>query len=178
MKRKMTALMLMALVSSSCIESDESNKGIIANESSMDSQNFETNMTLADFTLKQEEKLEEATEIIKLVVGTEEFKEKVIGHTNADVYQKILEGAERLQPVINHQMDLEVELYQDSNSNTVAYTKEETKRIWINSKFFHSYSTAGMAHVLFHEWLIKLGYKNSIPDVVASILGEIGKDFL
>lgn len=162
---------------------------------------FETDVSFFSTTLTQEEKFNAALDIIKKVIATEEFKDRVLNHTyngaktfvdnrgltNAQIYQKILEGAESLQPAKNNTMDMEVELYYAA-TNTVGYTYGNTTRIWVNSKYFNSYTFAGVAHNLMHEWLHKLGFTHastwsvsrdySVPYAIGDIVGLIGKDFL
>jgi hypothetical protein len=84
-------------------------------------------------------------------------------------------------------MDAEVELYY-ANTNVVGYTYSNSRRIWVNTKYFNSYTAAGVAHNLFHEWMHKLGYAHdsnwtinrdfSVPYALGNLVGEIGKKFL
>lgn len=162
---------------------------------------FGTEVDYFDFTMTEEEKMNEAIEIIKLVVATEEFRSRVLnftyngkkefvdnnGYTNSQIYQIILDGAEKLKPSKNNKIDAEVELYYEA-SNIVGYTYKSTNRIWVNRKFFNTYTPAGVAHNLFHEWMHKLGFNhaaswsvsrdNSVPYAIGYLVGEIGKDFL
>lgn len=162
---------------------------------------FQTNIKKYNFNNDQEEKYDEAIALVKLVVATEEFKNKVLNHTyngikqfadnkgrtNAQIYQTILDGAETLQPTKNNRMDLEVELYYASNS-TVGYTYPSSKRIWVNTKFFNQYAANSVAGNLFHEWLHKLGYTHdasvtakrpyTVPYAVGYIMRDIAKKFL
>lgn len=162
---------------------------------------FETNITKVGFTAAQEAKYNEAIEIVKQVVATEEFRTRVLnytyngikkfvdnnGKTNAQIYQSILDAAESLQTSKNNRMDLEVELYY-SNNSVVGYTYPNSKRIWVNTKFFNQYAANSVAANLFHEWLHKLGYGHassatpsrpySVPYAIGYIIGDIGKDFL
>jgi hypothetical protein len=162
---------------------------------------FDTDVSFFNTTVTQEEKFNAALEIIKRVIATEEFKERVLNHSyngmktfvdnrgfsNSQIYQKILEGAETLQPTKDNELDMEVELYYAA-TNTVGYTYPNTKRIWVNLKYFNSYTFAGVAHNLMHEWLHKLGFTHastwsvsrdfSVPYAIGDIVGEIGKDFL
>lgn len=153
------------------------------------------------FTMTEEEKMAKAIEIIKLVVATDEFRRRVLNHTyggqktfvdnaglsNAQIYQKILEGAEKLQPARNNRIDAEVELYYEASS-IIGYTYASSRRIWVNRKYFNVYTPAGVAHNLFHEWMHKLGFTHSskwtpsreysVPYSLGYLVGEIGKDFL
>jgi hypothetical protein len=107
--------------------------------------------------------------------------------SNAQIYQVILEAAERLQPAKNNLIDAEVELYFAANS-TVGYTYSSTRRIWVKTKFFNNYTAAGVAHNLFHEWMHKLGFNHattwsssrdhSVHCALGYLVGELGKDFL
>jgi hypothetical protein len=162
---------------------------------------FDVNMRFIKFSGEEREKMEEAIEIVKLVVATEEFKERVLNHTyngektfvdnegltNEEIYRVILAGAETLRSSANNTMDVEVELYHSSN-NVIGYTYPDSRRIWVNRKYFSIYTPAGVAHNLFHEWMHKLGFSHSsswtpdrdysVPYAIGYIIGEIGRDFL
>lgn len=162
---------------------------------------FETNVKFVNQTSSQKAKLEKALEIIKLVIATDEFRTKILNHkyggkktfvdnggySNQEIYNKILEGAEKLQPTKDNELDIEIEMYTESSS-VVGYTMTNSKRIWVNTKFFNNYTAAGVAHNLMHEWLHKLGFKHSasysssrdytVPYAIGDLVGEIGKDFL
>lgn len=162
---------------------------------------FSTNIEMIEFTAAQEEKYNKAIEIVKLVVATEEFRNQVLnytyngskqfadngGKTNAQIYQSILDAAESLQPAKNNRMDLEVELYYAANT-VVGYTYATSKRIWVNTKFFNSYTANSVSGNLFHEWLHKLGYGHdsaatakrpySVPYAIGYMMSNIGKKFL
>lgn len=165
-------------------------------------QTFETSgVDLMSMSAKQEAKMKKALEVIRLVIATEEFRKKVLNHkflgkktfvdngglTNAEIYQKILEGAEKFKLSKNNTMDMGVEMYSDS-SNTVGYTYPSATQIWVNTKYFNAYTAAGVAHNLMHEWLHKLGFKHSatanasrpfsVPYAIGYIMMDIGKDFL
>ena len=162
---------------------------------------FDTNVTLVNLTATQTTKMKKALEIIKLVVATDEFRSKILNHTysgkktfvdnkgltNAQIYQKILDGAESLQPTKDNELDCEVEMY-TASTNVVGYTYASSKRIWVNTKYFNQYTAAGVAHNLFHEWMHKLGFTHastwstsrdySVPYAIGDLVGEIGKEFL
>lgn len=162
---------------------------------------FDVNITFINFTATQQDKMQRAIELIKKVVATEAFKTKVLNHTyngkktyvdnggfsNAQIYQKILDGAEKLQPSKNNAMDVEVELYYAATT-TVGYTYGTSKRIWVNTKYFNNYAISSVANNLFHEWLHKLGFGHaqtystsrdySVPYGIGDIVAEVGKQFL
>ncbi len=216
MKETLVCLMLIVLTTASCQKSNDGENSSadsvefsLSDESPIDpatgvptlASTLDANVEFVNFNSGQQDKMEQAIEIIKLVVATVEFRARVLEHTyngtktfvdnggnsNSQIYQKILEGAERLQPAKNNSVDAEVELYYDT-TNVVGYTYATSKRIWVNTKYFNSYSAAGVAHNLFHEWLHKLGFNHastwspsrdfSVPYAIGYIIEEIGKDFL
>jgi hypothetical protein len=159
---------------------------------------FDAHIEMVNFGPQDQSKILKAIKAIKKVIGSNEFKKRILehtfqgekkfldskGHSNEEVFQKILEGSEELYPVKNGQMDIELELM-ESESKTVGYTYPDTKRIWINRKFFDSFDTADIANNLFHEWLHKLGYdhapeysverNSSVPYAIGSIMGELAR---
>ncbi len=160
-----------------------------------------TRLVLLNFLEDEEEKMDQAGELIRLVVGTQEFRRRILNHTfegrkifvdnggltNQEIYQTILDGAERLSPNRNNRIDVQVELYYGS-TNVIGYTYPNSSRIWVNRKYFSIYTPAGVAQNLFHEWLHKLGFNHaatwsdsrdySVPYAVGNIVGDIGQDFL
>ncbi|WP_408096113.1 hypothetical protein ACJVC5_13825 [Peredibacter sp. HCB2-198] len=161
---------------------------------------FETRADLTNFTVEDEEKVQKAFEIIKKVVGSEEFRSRVIhftyqgkkqfvdnkGMTNAEIYQAVLDGREDLKPEVDHEMDLELELYY-SWRNTVGYTTPNALRIYMNTKFFNPYTPAQVAGNVFHEWTHKLGFDHdtnysvsrdsSVPYALGYLMEELGKQY-
>lgn len=161
---------------------------------------FYTNIDFINTTPTQQEKFDKAVDIIKKVIATEEFRELVINHTyngsktyvdnggfsNAQIYQKILDGAEGLFPVKNNTMDMGVELYYAATS-TVGYTYSNTTQIWVNTKYFNTNAVTGVASNLMHEWLHKLGFRHassysvsrdySVPYAIGRMIGSLGKKF-
>lgn len=161
---------------------------------------FSANIIYVNFTPAQKEKYQKAVEIVRQVVASEEFMAEVLSHTvdgeetyvdnnrrsNGEIYWNILLGNEILQPAANNRMDVEVELYYD-DTNTVGYTYPNTKRIWINTKYFDAYEPASVAGNLFHEWLHKLGYNHattyspqrsqSVPYAIGYMVRDLGQQY-
>ncbi|HXH74482.1 MAG TPA: hypothetical protein VNJ08_05930 [Bacteriovoracaceae bacterium] len=161
---------------------------------------FKINITYVNFTPDQRLKYEKAVEIVKKVIGSEEFKNKVLTHTyndvatyvdnngksNSTIYQQVLNGNETLQPSRNNQMDVEVELYY-AETTTVGYTYANSKRIWVNTKYFNAYTPASVAGNLFHEWVHKLGYTHatsysvsrdySVPYALGRMMSTMGRQY-
>jgi len=163
---------------------------------------FKTNVNyLSGFSQSDEQKYDKAVALVKKVVATEAFRKKVLNHTyggsktfvqnnglsNAQIYQAILDAAEKLTPAKNNTMDVGVKLYYTNNS-VVGYTNGSITYINVNTKFFNSYGIHEVAGNLFHEWLHKLGYGHdsnatarrpySVPYVVGYMIRDIGKSFL
>lgn len=162
---------------------------------------FGSNIELFEFTAAQTEKYNDAIALVKKVVATEAFRTQVLNHTyggsktyannngltNAQIYQSILDAAEKLIPAKNNKMDLGVKLYYE-NSSVVGYTNGSITYINVNTKFFDQYDIHQVAGNLFHEWLHKLGYGHdsaattarpySVPYAVGYMVRDIGKNFL
>lgn len=163
---------------------------------------FRTNVDyLSGFDSSDEEKYDEAVSIVKKVVATEAFKTKVLNHvyngtksyannnglSNAQIYQTILDAAEKLTPSKNNTLDVGVKLYYTNNS-VVGYTSTSITYINVNTKFFDSYDPNEVAGNLFHEWLHKLGYGHdstattrrpySVPYAIGYMIRDLGKNFL
>lgn len=167
-----------------------SNDEIQENTIPMAALNFEINLKLHDFNASQEDKILEAAELIKKVVATEEFKKNILSHTfkgkmtfndnnglsNAQIYKKILEGAEQLRPNKDNSMDLDLRLYHEE-SKTIGYTYPNVMQIWMNTKYLNQYSPAKITANMMHEWLHKLGFKHDVkhtPDRKYSVPYAIG----
>jgi ssRNA-specific RNase YbeY (16S rRNA maturation enzyme) len=157
---------------------------------------FDTNVTPLGTTSAQEAKIQAAEIKIKHVVGTDEFRSAVLNHTyngkktfvdnrgltNAQIYQRILDAAETLQPKKNNTMDMGVKLYYQ-NSNVVGYTTPSIKFINMNTKYFNKYTSSGVSHNMMHEWLHKLGFGHavnysisrnySVPYAIGNIMGKL-----
>lgn len=163
---------------------------------------FRTNVSyLSGFDSTDEAKYDKAVALVKKVVATEAFRTRVLNHTyggvktfvqnngltNAQIYQGILEAAERLTPAKNNTLDVGVKLYYE-NSSTVGWTSGSISYINVNTKFFDTYAINSVAANLFHEWLHKQGYGHdsaatarrpySVPYAVGYMIRDIGKSFL
>lgn len=163
--------------------------------------NFQVNVSLDnEFTATQEDKIQAASDLIKKVIGSEEFKNKVLNHkfggkkafndnaglSNAQIYKKIIEGSEMLSPGVDNQMDLNLEVYRAAN-NTVGYTYPSELRVWMNEKFLNANKPYKVTTNMVHEWLHKLGFKHSasstptrkysVPYAVGYLVRNLAKKF-
>ena len=80
--------------------------------------------------------------------------------TNAQVYQKIIDGAEVLSPVKDGVINIYVDTYY-KNNGVIGYTYPNSKWQWINLKFFRDYTAADVAGNMFHEVLHKYGFDHT-----------------
>jgi hypothetical protein len=147
----------------------------------------------------KELKILRSLDLIREILASPEFRASILWHkykgraafqynnglSNLQIYHRILEGAERLKPWGNNQMDLRLEFYTDHDTNVIAYTFPDTMKVWINNKFFYQNSDAKVAANLVHEWLHKLGFhhdrertsdrKFSVPYGVGRIIYELAR---
>jgi len=157
-----------------------------------------------NFSTWDMQKLNQALEIIKVVINSEEFKNRVKnfkwngklqynqnnGLTNEEIFEKIMQGEEELVPGIDHVMNFDLKLYRSRNpfSKVYGYTNPDTTRVWLNKKFYRrsSYTAIDVASNLTHEWLHKIGFGHSfysnpdrpytVPYAVGYILGELAQE--
>lgn len=136
-------------------------------------QTWDINVKFLKFTPTQRDKVLDAVELIKKVVASDEFKNKVVnytykgkkkfvdngGLTNAQIYKKILEGSEKLNPGKNNTMDITVETYYVS-ANVIGYTLPSVNKIWMNTKYLNNFTPVQVSSNMVHEWLHKLGFKH------------------
>lgn len=161
---------------------------------------FEARANLVNFDATDEDKLYRALEIIKKVVASREFRDRVINFTyqgkkqfvdnkglsNSEIYSILLDGKEDLLPEVDHEMDLDLELYY-SWRNTVGYTTPGALRIYMNTKYFDVYTPSEVAGNVFHEWVHKIGFDHarsysverdsSVPYALGYIIEELGKKY-
>lgn len=137
---------------------------------------FAFNVELIDMSTSDEDKLHRSMELVGKVIGTKAFRDGILNHTyngaktfvdnggytNAQIYKKILDAAEKLFPTRNNAMDMQIELYTDTGSNVVGYTYPSSPRIWMNIKYFNSYTSTGATANLTHEWLHKIGFGHAV----------------
>ncbi len=162
---------------------------------------FNAHITFTKFKRKDVAKVEKAAELIKEIVLSQSFRDKILnfsyqgkkqflnnlGLSNEQIYQKILEGSETLNPEIDFEMDLDLELY-FSFSSTIGHTYPDVLTIWLNKKYFRHYTPAEVAGNLFHEWLHKLGFYHdfsyspsrdfSVPYAIGYIVEDFAKERL
>ncbi|MGE3611593.1 MAG: hypothetical protein AB7I27_18525 [Bacteriovoracaceae bacterium] len=160
---------------------------------------FQAKIGYTNFQVSDEDKVEKAIEIIKKVIASPEFRDRVINFSyngkkqfvdtklsNEQVYLAILEGKETLRPVVDYEMDLDLQLYYSWRS-TVGYTYPNQLKIFMNKKFFNRYTPAEVAGNIFHEWTHKLGFEHafyysisrdsSVPYALGYLIVNLGKQY-
>lgn len=163
-------------------------------------QTFDVNAKLTGFSATNEDKVQKAIDLIKQVVASDKFKSRILnfkyngkkafvnnnGLTNAQIYQKILEGAEKLSPSKNNAMDVQLETYY-VDANVIGYTMASIKTIYMNRKYLGSsdFPPYKVAMNMTHEWLHKLGFGHaseptpsrpySVPYGVGYIMRDLAK---
>lgn len=161
---------------------------------------FDANVKMIGFSRNQEEKVLDAVDLIKQVVATDEFKDRILNHkyngrktfvnnnglSNAQIYAKILEGAEKLNPKKNNTLDVTLELYY-VNANVIGYTLPTVNKIWMNTKYLNKFTPVDVTDNLFHEWLHKVGFghaykatpsrKYSVPYAVGYIMKDLARKY-
>lgn len=161
---------------------------------------FDTNVTTYSMTSSQEAKIQKAEEKIKDVIGSEEFRTAVLNHTylgrkqfkdnggltNSEIYTKILNGAERLTPTKDNEMDLKIKVYYE-NSNTVGFTSSSSSYINMNTKYLNGYTSNEVAKTMMHEWLHKMSFHHaasystsrnySVPYAIGSIVMKLAAKY-
>lgn len=170
---------------------------IVSDIAPVQAQTFEINARLNGFEREHENKIHDAIELIKKVVATDEFKRRVLnkrfqgkktyvdngGLTNSQIYKKILEGSEKLNPGSNNTMDLALEGYH-TNANVIGYTMPNISAIYLNKRYLslRSFKANQVAMNVTHEWLHKLGFGHaakhdaSRPHSVPYAIGYIMRD--
>lgn len=163
-------------------------------------QTFDINADLSGFDRDQEEKIHQAFDAIKKVIASDEFKARVLGKTykgkkqyvdnngltNAQIYKKLLEGSEKLNPGKNNTMDLHLESYFES-ANVIGYTMPSILTIYMNRRYLNTFAANQVAMNLTHEWLHKLGFKHaakmnaarphSVPYAIGYIMRDLAKKY-
>lgn len=132
---------------------------------------FRVKVTTSNFNESQRKKINEAADIITECFNTRMFESFVRGHkvgdnlcfhytkdSNDEVYRKIMSGVEVLDPEVDNEADIYVELNYRFSWSAIGYTYPNTKWQWVYNRFFKGASVASIAANLAHEWCHKIGY--------------------
>jgi hypothetical protein len=168
----------------------------LTEEPSLEGNPLTVNIKMTNFVADQKVKMLEAVARIEIVINSMEFKDRVLAHTwrgkrqfnynngltNEEIYDKLMLGAETLQPEIDYELDVDVTMYYKNNS-TVGYTYANTVKTWVNRKFFQNYDYSSVAANVVHEWTHKVGFGHSsgnnsdrpytVPYAIGGIINDL-----
>ncbi len=164
-------------------------------------QTWSADVYFVNFSAAQEEKVQTALTLMKKVIASDEFRTRVLNHTyngkktffdnggftNDEIYQKILDGAEKMGDTSkNNQLNVELELYYAATT-TIGYTYPSSLRIWMNTKYFNNYTPVKVTDNLMHEWMHKLGFGHattystsrnySVPYAIGYLMEELAEKY-
>lgn len=144
------------------------------------------------FSNEQLQKYFKAVELTQVILNSEEFYKELMklkltntkGMSNQQIYDKMMSGAEDLEPIPDNEADVFITMYY-KNNRVVGYTYPSTRETWVNSKFFNSYDPADIGCNLVHEWLHKLGFGHesasehtSVPYAVGYLVEKLIREYL
>lgn len=163
---------------------------------------FKTNISYSGTkaTEARKAKYEQAIIVLKKVIASKEFKDRVYAHkydgisgfassvaTPSEVYAKLLSGAEKLSLTVDNELDMIISFYY-ADTSVIGYTYATTKTVYVNTKYFDNYRLNSVAANLLHEYMHKLGYGHdssatarrpySVPYALGNIMRELGAKFL
>lgn len=171
---------------------DDTDPGNTAGNVPPQANTFRINLKWLGLSDAQIARLNRAIEMIKRVVATDEFRQKILdakfvnanGKSNAQVYQAILDAAEKLKPAKDNVMELDIALY-TSPKNVLSYTFPGVLKVWFNTRYFNRYDATETAERLMVEWLKKLGFSadastatlkaRTVPCAVGKIVAELAR---
>lgn len=132
---------------------------------------FKTRIKLVNFSAANKNKVHEAAGLIQQILMSEEFKNEILdarftwtmGLSNLEIYEKIIQGAEKLSPKVDYEMDVVLETFY-ADAVTVGYTMTGSHKVFMNRKFLHRFTPAEVTSNIMHEWLHKLGFSHEVED--------------
>jgi hypothetical protein len=153
-----------------------------------------------NFTTKEFSKLLDSICVLSYVLNSEEFYARIMlasfsstKLSNKAIYEIIMNSNEALDGVIgsfgyengdDHEIDLDLNMYQRRFSRVVGYTMPRSLTVFLNRKFFSIFKAWQVAANLFHEHTHNLGFdhssakdKESVPYVMGDIVEELGKKY-
>ena len=155
---------------------------------------FKIKIKMVNFSASHKKKVYTAVGMIKRVLRSDEFKQEILearftdtmGLTNEEIYEKIIQGSEKLSPKVDYEMDVILETFY-ADAVTVGYTMTGSQKVYMNRKFLHRHSPVEVTTNIMHEWLHKLGFdhdvedtpsrRHSVPYSVGYIVRELAKKY-
>jgi len=156
------------------------------------------NAIVSGGTLKQRDFFRNAMNVMRHVVISEEFQGRVLEalftyteDNPLEIYKKFISGKDLYESLEDKEMDVEVTIYYNKWTNTVGYTYPNTRRTWMNMKYFNTHEYEMMAKMInnvVHEYMHNIGYGHpfnwtktrdeSVPYLYGRIAGEVALEFL
>ena len=129
-------------------------------------------------------------DIIEEVINSTQFHKELMRleftsteHSNKEVYQMIVNGAELAKPDIDNKINLNVRFYY-RDSHVLGMADQDTNRISLNTKFLNNSSFENNAATIMHEWLHNLGFDhvssmdlNSVPYSVGYLVRKLARTY-
>lgn len=144
-----------------------------------------------------------AIEMVREIVNSETFKEMVIGYTNEfgqrsftrnqgmtneEIYLKLMEGREVVEPDTPREMNLHIKRYRPwwPWSKVIGYTKiGKSKFMYVNWRKYKHFDSIAMASNIVHEWIHLMSFRHdsaqdhdSVPYAIGYITGELAKKYM
>ena len=131
---------------------------------------LKANVVFINMTEWRKTKAQRALELMLKVINSEEFKERVYNFryngsykfastslSNKQIYDRIMVGSEILSPLEDGVINFELATYY-SLKNVIGYTYPNTRRIWVNTRYFDSFYLSQVAGNFTHEYMHKIGF--------------------
>ena len=80
------------------------------------------------------------------------------GLSRNEIYGKLMEGSETLQPGADHEADIHLIIDRRSKRSVLGYTYANTTKQWVYNYFFQNGTIEDVAGNLGHEWCHKMGF--------------------
>lgn len=81
-----------------------------------------------------------------------------LGLADQEIYQKIMKGAEVLDPTEDHEADIYMKIDRRNKRGVIGYTYPKTNWQWVYSWVLEEFTQEEVAMNIVHEWLHKLGF--------------------
>jgi len=156
---------------------------------------------------RQRERLFRTFELLEEIVNSEEFKEKVITYagprgkctsgycysgnylwsdgkkrlSNAEIYQTIMNGEEKMRPSTPGEMNLNIKSWRFWGKTIGSTSPHTSKWIRINWKrYYWRYEVPSMVNNILHEWIHLLGFLHSEDQSrnPSYVIGRIAQDLV
>jgi hypothetical protein len=156
-----------------------------------------------NFLDSDKKKLYNAIQILEEVMNSQDLKSLILnykykgksqfhrnkGLSNQQIYNHLMTGAEDLRPFNDNTMDFDLTMYRSWNpfSTVKGYTKPDTMRVWIHSKYYRTkaWTALDVASNMAHEWVHKMGFTHdyydnidrpySVPYAIGGLITTVAK---